>query len=353
MTPLRRDVRIPLRSLVLAGACAWLGLGPALPEPAEAQVPGAYTRVEGWAQLPAGRSWGAVTGVRPDPDGRHIWVLDRCAANNCVGSDLAPIFKFDMQGRMVANFGAGLFAWPHGLEVDRDGNLWVADGPTGARADEGAAVGKGQQVFKLGPTGRVLMTLGRAGVSGAGRDLFTGPSAVTVAPNGDIYVLDGHGAGGNNRVVKFDRNGRYLLEWGGTGPGPAAGEMGDAHAIALDSQGRVFVADRWNIRIQIFDQQGAFLEQWTHFGPVSDIYIDANDVIYVTDTQTTAVPAWYGERRSEGWVRGIRVGDARTGRVTTFIPSEAEFLAADRSGNVYGAEVPGQTLVKYAKGTAR
>lgn len=290
-----------------------------------------------------------MTGVRPDPDGRHVWVLDRCGGNGCVGSDLSPIFKFDLEGRLVANLGAGLFAWPHGFWVDRDGNVWVTDGPTGARATEASAADKGQQVLKLSPEGRVLMTLGRAGVSGAGPDLFTGPAGVMTGPDGAIYVLDGHGADGNNRVVKFDGNGRYLLEWGTTGPGPAAGEMGDPHGIAMDAQGRVFVADRWNLRIQIFDQTGAFLEQWTHFGPVSDLYIDAGDVLYATDTQTSAVPAWYRERRSEGWVRGIRVGDARTGRVHAFIPSEAEFVAADRMGNVYGAQVPGETLVKYAR----
>jgi len=335
----------------VALACAML-LGPGAVG-VVAQPTGAYTRVEGWAQLPAGREWGAVTGVRPDPDGRHMWVLDRCGANSCIDSPLAPIFKFDLDGRLVANFGAGVFAWPHGLFVDPDGNLWVTDGPTGARAADGAARGRGQQVFKLSPTGEVLLTLGRGGVSGAGRDLFTGPSAVMTSPRGDIYVLDGHGADGNNRVVKFDRSGRYLTEWGGTGPGPAAGEMGDAHAIAMDSRGRIFVADRWNIRVQIFDEEGSFLEQWTHLGPVSDIYIDEDDVIYVTDTQTTALPPWYGERRTAGWVRGIRVGDARTGRVHAFIPSEAEFLAVDGEGNVYGAEVPGETLVKYARSRSR
>ena len=323
----------------------------ALVSAAAAQAPAPYTPVETWARLPEGRTWGAVTGVRPDPDGRHVWVLDRCGGVECLGSDLAPIFKLDLEGRVVATFGAGLFAWPHGLHVDPEGNVWVADGPTGARAQAASAQGKGQQVFKLDPAnGRVLMTLGRAGVSGAGRDAFTGPSAVMVAPSGDIYVLDGHGADGNNRVVKFDRVGRYLLEWGGTGPGPAAGEMGDAHAIAMDSQGRILVADRWNIRIQIFDTQGAFLEQWTQFGPVSDIYIDANDVLYVTDTQTTALPGWYAERRTDAWVRGIRIGNARTGSVTGFFPSEAEFLGVDRAGNVYGGEVPGQRLVKYARG---
>jgi DNA-binding beta-propeller fold protein YncE len=280
-------------------------------------------------------------------------VLDRCGGNGCIGSSLPPIFKFDLDGGLVATFGAELFAWPHGLWVDGEGNVWVADGPTGARAEEGSAQGKGQQVLKLSPEGRVLLTLGRAGVSGAGRDLFTGPSGVTTGPDGSIYVLDGHGADGNNRVVKFDRGGRYLLEWGTTGPGPAAGEMGDPHAIAMDAQGRLFVADRWNLRIQIFDQTGAFLDAWTHFGPVSDIYIDADDVMYVTDTQTGALPAWYQERRPDGWVRGIRVAEARTGRVTAFIPSEAEFVSADRAGSVYGAHVPGETLVKYVRRASR
>ena len=316
---------------------------------ASAQSSGAYRVVDDWATLPDGRAWGAVTGVFPDPDGRHLWVLDRCGANSCLGSDLDPVLKFDLAGNLVASFGAGLFAWPHGFYVDGAGNIWVTDGPTGARAEAGAAEQKGQQVFKLSPEGRVLMTLGIAGVWGgpADQDRFNGPSDVLVAPTGEIYVLDGHGEGGNNRVVKFTSDGRFDLSWGTGGPGPAAGELSDAHAIAMDSQGRIFVGDRRNVRIQIFDRDGNFLEQWSHFGPPSNIYIDANDVMYVTDTQTGALPGWYAERRGEEWVRGIRVGDARTGLVTDFIPSDAEFAAADRAGNVYGAQVPGQTLVKY------
>ena len=147
--------------------------------------------------------------------------------------------------------------------------------------------------------------------------------------------------------MKFSSDGRFLMEWGTGGPGPAAGEMSDAHALALDSQGRVFVGDRGNNRIQIFDQYGTFLEQWTHFGPPSSIFIDPDDVIYVTDTQTGATPEWFSVRRSDDWVRGIRIGDARSGRVTGFLASDAEFVAADRMGNVYGAEVPGQALTKF------
>lgn len=313
------------------------------------EAAGEFRAVPNWAQLPDGRTWGAVTGVFPDPDGRHMWVLDRCGANSCIDSDLDPVFKFDLDGNLVANFGGGIFAWPHGFFVDHHGNVWIADGPTGARAEAGAAVNKGQQVFKLSPEGDVLMTLGIAGVWGDGLDRFNGPSEVAVAPGGEIYVLDGHGEGGNNRVMKFSEGGDFLHVWGTSGPGPAAGELSDAHAIAVDSRGRVIVGDRRNIRIQVFDDDGTFLDQWTRFGPPSSIYIDAADVMYVTDTQTAALPTWYSERRPANWVRGIRIGDASTGRVTGFIESNAEFVAADRDGNVYGAEVPGETLVKYVK----
>jgi sugar lactone lactonase YvrE len=326
-----------------------LGLWGLITSNPAAEAAGDYLTVSEWAQLPEGRTWGAVTGVFPDPDGRHMWVLDRCGANSCVGSNMDPVFKFDLDGNLVANFGGGLFAWPHGFFVDHEGNVWVADGPTDARAEAGAAEGKGQQVFKLSPEGEVLMTLGMAGVWGHELDRFNGPSGVMVAPNGDVYVLDGHGEGGNNRVMKFTDDGRLVRSWGTSGPGPAAGELSDAHAIAMDSQGRIIIGDRRNIRIQIFDQDGTFLEQWTHFGPPSSIYIDENDVMYVTDTQTSALPSWYGERRPEDWVRGIRVGDAGTGRVMAFIESNAEFVAVDRAGNVYGGEVPGQRLVKYEK----
>ena len=338
-----------LAAVVAVVAGAVLGLVTLLNTDPAAEAAGEYLVVSDWAQLQGGRTWGAVTGVFPDPDGRHMWVLDRCGANSCIDSELDPVFKFDLDGNIVANFGGGLFAWPHGFFVDHEGNVWVADGPTGARAEAAAAVGKGQQVFKLSPEGEVLMTLGIAGVWGDGLDRFNGPSEVAVASSGEIYVLDGHGEGGNNRVMKFTPEGELALSWGTSGPGPAVGELSDAHAIAIDSQGRIIIGDRRNVRIQIFDEDGAFLEQWTQFGPPSSIYIDEDDVMYVTDTQTGALPAWYSERRPDDWVRGIRVGDAKTGRVTQFIESSAEFVAADFEGNVYGAEVPGQTLVKYEK----
>ncbi len=302
-----------------------------------------------WASLPDDRTWGAVTGIHPDPDGLHIWVLDRCGENTCIGSPLAPIFKFDLSGNLVANFGANLIAWPHGLFVDHEGNVWVTDGGTGAAGELATQQGMGHQVLKFSPDGDVLLRLGQAGVPGSSSETFNGPSVVAVAADGNIFIADGHGEEGNNRIMKFDSAGRFVREWGNAGPGPAAGELNDVHALAFDSQGRLFVGDRRNARIQIFDQDGIFLEQWTQFGPPSNIYIDANDVIYVTDTQTNAMPQWFRDRRTTQWIRGIRVGDARTGQVTGFLKSDAEFLTVDKLGNIYGAEVPGRKLTKYSK----
>ncbi|MDO9519395.1 MAG: peptidyl-alpha-hydroxyglycine alpha-amidating lyase family protein [Pseudohongiella sp.] len=302
-----------------------------------------------WADLRGSRTWGSVTGVHPDPDGEHIWVLDRCGANTCIGSSLAPVFKFDLQGNIVSNFGAGLIAWPHGLFVDHEGNVWVTDGGTGAAGEEAANLGMGHQVIKFSPNGEILMRLGQAGIAGSDTETFNGPSVVVVASNGDIFIADGHGEGGNNRIMKFSSSGHYIKEWGSSGPGPGAGEFSDVHALAFDSQGRLFVGDRRNSRIQIFDQEGNFLEQWAQFGPPSDIFIDADDVIYVTDTQTNAMPQWFRDRRPNLWIRGIRVGDARTGNITGFLRSDAEFLTVDKLGNIYGAEVPGQKLTKYSK----
>jgi DNA-binding beta-propeller fold protein YncE len=196
-------------------------------------------------------------------------------------------------------------------------------------------------VYKFSPTGELLMTLGRKGVAGAGPDLFTKPAAVVVAPDGSIFVADGHDVDGNNRIVKFDRTGRFIKEWGATGG--ENGEFRDPHALAMDSQGRLFVADRGNSRIQIFDQEGKHLATWTQFGRPSGLYIDRNDVLFATDSESNT-------RRNPGWKRGIYIGSARTGWVTGFIPdpvpdqdnsgtSGGEGVAVDALGNVYSAEV--------------
>jgi streptogramin lyase len=305
-------------------------------------APNPYRTVTGWFHIPAGRTWGSAAGVDVDSKG-HIWVAERCGANSCADSKLDPIFEFDASGKLLHNFGGGIFVFPHGIGVDKDGNVWVTDG----RGIEG----KGHQVVKFSPEGKVLMTLGKAGVAGNGADTFDMPSDVAVAPNGDIFVADGHGGTSNNRIVKFSKDGKYIKEWGKKGTGP--GEFDIPHALAFDSKGRLFVGDRNNNRIQIFDQDGNYIDQWPQFSRPSGIFIDKHDVIYVADSESVSV-----SKNHDGWKRGIRVGSAKTGEVTAFIPdpveviegtSAAEGVAADAKGVIYGAEVGPKDLKKYVK----
>ena len=306
--------------------------------------PNPYRTIENWAKLPEGRPWGSTAGVTVDRNG-NIWVAERCGANNCAGSTLAPILEFDPSGKLLASFGAGMFVFPHGITADRDGNIWVTDGD--------AKDGKGHQVFKFSPKGKVLLTLGKPGVAGAGEDTFNKPSAVAIAANGDIFVADGHGGDSNARIVKFSKDGKFIMTWGKKGSAP--GELNIPHALAFDSKGRLFVADRGNNRIQIFDQNGKFIDQWQQFSRPSGIFIDRNDVIYVADSESGSVA-----KDHAAWKRGIRIGSAKDGSVTSFIPdpntvpnftgtSAAEGVAADAKGVIYGAEVGPKDVKKYIK----
>jgi sugar lactone lactonase YvrE len=317
--------------------------------------PNPYRSVENWAKLPGGRSWGSTSGVGIDPDGTSVWVAERCGAFAppslmkpgtpfaCDGSNLPPILKFNASGTLVKSFGAGLLLFPHGLTVDREGNVWVTDGL--------GKDGKGHQVFKFSPDGKVLLTLGKAGVAGDGPDEFNAPSAVVVAPNGDIFVADGHGGNTNARIVKFNKDGKFIKTWGKKGSGP--GEIDIPHAIAMDARGRLFLGDRQNNRIQIFDQDGNYLDQWSQFSRPSGVFIDKNDVIYVADSESESVA-----KNHDGWKRGIRIGRVSDGAVTAFIPdpvekttgtSAAEGVAADANGNIFGAEVGPKRLMKYVR----
>jgi streptogramin lyase len=319
-----------------------------------------YHLVENWAKLPVERKFGAVIGVAVDREG-NVWAFDRCGGDSCAGSNLTPILKFDSSGKLVNSFGAGMFVFPHGFSVDKDGNVWATD----AQGKDG----KGHQVFKFSPDGKVLLALGKAGVAGEGENTFNSPSAVAVAPNGNIFVADGHGGDSNARIVKFSKDGRFLKAWGRKGSGP--GEFAELHAIAIDSRGRLFVGDRGNSRIQIFDQEGRFLAEWKQFGRPSGIFIDAHDTIYVTDSQSD-------EKTNPGFQKGIRIGSAQDGSVKSLIPSPGpvekptpeaiaaygpgdprlqvlirgattEGIAADTSGNIYGGEANSMNLRKYAK----
>ena len=336
-------------------ACAASGAARAQTKEPVNTLPDPYRPVENWAKMPAGRIWGSTSGVDIDPDGRSVWVAERCGAFApptamkpgvpfaCDGSSLDPILEFNASGTLIKSFGAGLLLFPHGLSTDRSGNVWVTDGL--------GKDGKGQQVIKFSPDGKVLLRLGKPGQAGTGPDEFNAPSAVLVAPNGDIFVADGHGGTTNARVMKFAPDGSFIKSWGMKGSEP--GQFDIPHALAMDSRGRLFVADRNNNRIQIFDQDGKFLDAWTQFSRPSGLYIDRNDILYVADSESESV-----SKNHDGWKRGIRIGSARDGSVTAFIPdpvdkatttSAAEGVAVDAAGNIYGAEVGPKRLMKYIK----
>jgi DNA-binding beta-propeller fold protein YncE len=306
-----------------------------------------YRTINEWLQPPATRVLGSMSSADTAPDGT-LFVAERCGENNCLGhDDVAPILHVAASGRWLGSFGAGLFAWPHGIHADRNGNVWVTDARAGG--------GRGHQVIEFSPAGVELMRLGTAGVAGSDAAHFNGPTDVAVAANGDIFVTDGHEAESNNRVVKFSREGRFLMAWGGTGSAP--GQFLVPHAIALDSRGRVLVADRDNNRIQIFDQNGKFLDEWRQFGRPSGLYVAADDTLYVSENQSNT-------ERNPGWARGIRIGSAKDGNLRAFIPDPdfdparaqetgAHGLTADAHGAVYGAEVYAKTVRKYVLEAAR
>ena len=211
--------------------------------------------------------------------------------------------------------------WPHGFFLDTDGNIWTTD----ARGREG----KGQQVLKFSPDGRVLMALGTPGVAGDGPNTLSGPTDIAVAPNGDIFVADGHG---NNRIVKYSSDGEFLMQWGQEGTGP--GEFNEPHCLAFDSKGRLFVGDRVNERIQVFDQDGGYLAEWPNI-MASGIHITEDDVVYVADYQLR---------------EGIVIANASDFSEVGFIPETLpEGVTVDVEGNVYVGEVIPRNLKKFAK----
>jgi sugar lactone lactonase YvrE len=329
-----------------------------------------------WGDLPEGREWGSTAGIDIDPFDGNIWAYERCGAGafgggepiNCDSNPVDPIFKFDRNtGEILANFGAGIFQTPHGIHVDSDGNVWVTD----FAGNRGGT--KGHQVHKFSPTGELLMSLGTAGQPGSGPNQLNQPNDVITAPDGSIFVSDGHGgqgmrtrqaitagreAGATGRILKYAADGTFIKEWGQIGT--LHGEFRTPHAMAFDSQGRLFVADRGNHRIEIFDQEGNYLESFYSFGRISGLFITDDQKLYAIDSESDMIS-------HSNWRNGVRIGTTSEDRVNAFIPpfdrdtrpyagTAGEGVAVDADGNVYAAEGPnsleyaGGALTKYGGG---
>ena len=327
-----------------------------------------------WGDLPEGREWGSTAGIDIDPNDGHIWAYERCGAGtfgggtpiNCDTNPVDPIFKFDRNtGEVLANFGGGIMMTPHGIHVDSDSNVWVTDfanNPAGT---------KGQQVHKFSSDGELLMSLGTAGQPGSGPNQFNQPNDVIVGPDGSIYVSDGHSgqgmttnqamadgreAGSTARIIKFSADGTRIKEWGQIGV--RHGEFRTPHAMEFDSQGRLWVADRGNHRIEIFDQDGNYLDSRYMYGRISGIFITDDDMVYAIDSESS--PTGH-----VGWRNGVRIGHVDEDRITGFIPpferedriyqgAAGEGVAVDADGNVWAAEGPnslgvaGGAFTKYS-----
>ncbi len=267
--------------------------------------------------LPEGIEWGQVPNVTIDAEG-YIYAFHRAEP---------PVLKFDAEGNLVDSFGGpDWVALPHGFRLTPDGNIWATDFHRG----------EGHTITRIDSSGRINLRLGARGFFGTSPNTFNGPADVAQAADGSFFVADGHW---NNRIVKFDKDGRYLMEWGGKGTGP--GEFDLPHTLVIDRRGRLLVGDRGNARIQLFNQDGDYLDEWDQFGMPSGMFIDQNDVLYVADYQV---------------LRGVTYGSAADGSVQGFIAgSEPEGVVVDAAGNVYTGEVtggeggPGSIMRKFIK----
>jgi NHL repeat len=309
-----------------------------------------YESIPNWGRFPDGRPWGTSAGVDVDRNGVNIWALERCGGTLCTESKLDPVVELDASGRVIRSFGGGMFVQPHGIYVDGDDNIWVTDAVANAQHT------KGLQVFKFSHDGHILLRLGTTGVAGNDGSHFGAPTDVVTARNGDVFVSDGHLGCGcpNARIVKFTSTGQFLKSFGELGDG--RGELFAPHSLAMDSSGRLFVADRSNNRIVIYSQDGDFIAEWRQFGRPSGLYIDKSDLLYVSDSESE-----FGH--NEGVRRGIHIGSAKSGDLFGFIPdpaptpegastqlsSGAEGVAADAAGNLYGVGVSPTGITMYRR----
>lgn len=367
--------RLTLLTLIAAAAPALLSTGAHAAEAVAPinDLPNPYRTIAPWGMLPEGRTWGALNAVAIDNDGESVWVATRCGANpeippggspfmydSCSGSTVAPVLKLDASGNVLKSFGAEMFIFPHKIHVDAEGNIWVVDERSANERERNKNPGekaKGHTVVKFSPDGKVLLTIGTPGVAGNPPAALTEPTSIVVAQSGDIFIAEGHSGQASNapsntiaRISKFTKDGRFIESFGKLGSGRV--EFRTPHDITIDPQGRLLVADRGNMRIQILDQDGKFIDEWKQFSRPSGISI-RDGLIYVADSESNGFP----DATHPGWKRGIRVGRLADGEVLYLIPdpldlhptSAAEGLAVDKHGNIYGGEVGPRQLSKHVK----
>jgi len=310
------------------------------------EVPNRYSIHRNVVTMPDGRQMGSGNAIDVDSHG-NIWVFERCGGNQgaCLESDVDPVLKFSPDGDLLSSFGGGMFVWPHGIIVDDEDNLWIID----AGVVDGE---KGNQIFKFSPEGELLIKLGQPGIRGDGPGQFDEPSDLSIGPDGSLYIVDGHiNPESNRRIVHMTADGEFIEAWGEQGYGPLQFE--GPHAIAVDSQGRIFVGDRTNNRLQVLSPDGKLLAIWTHWGRPSGIRI-LGDTLYVVDSESRQAEGEYGF--NPGWHRGIYIGTL-DGTITDFIPDPSpsggtsfpEGIAVDDNGVIWGASVGDQEVLKFVR----
>ena len=275
---------------------------------------GKYQAVPHWPQLPSGYELGQVSAVAPDGLG-EVFVFHR-------GEH--PIMVFDVDGKFVRSFGEGLIAKAHGLRFDARGNVWITD------------VGN-HTVRKFSHDGRLLQTLGQEGKAGDTPEQFDQPADIAFGLLGEIYVADGYG---NSRVVKFTPEGKFVKAWGKKGSGD--GEFNTVHAIVVDPHGRVFVGDRENNRIQVFDADGKLLAKWTEFGAPFGLFLDTHGGRFlIADGRAHKCLALDPHGKVlESW------GSQGQGAGEFDLPHS---ISMDHYGSVYVTEITGKRVQKFVR----
>ncbi|MEX2261379.1 MAG: peptidyl-alpha-hydroxyglycine alpha-amidating lyase family protein [Bryobacteraceae bacterium] len=288
----------------LSPLSAQLKSGPALP----------HKLVKDWAQLPKGWNFGDCSGVAVDAED-NVWIFNR---------GQHPVIQLDRNGNVLQAWGEGLIRSSHGIRVDPEGNIWAVDVA-------------GHMVFKFSPAGKVQMVLGRTAGTDESKDAFNQPTGIAFTPGGEFYISDGYV---NSRVIKFNRDGEYLLHWGGKGT--ADGQFNLVHDVALDPKGRVYVADRTNERVQIFDSNGKFLDKWTGIGaPWGITYVASESAVYMADGKNNRVV----KLNPEGQIVGVLGSYGKVQGKFDF----AHNIAVDSQGSIYVAEIKNWRVQKFAK----